>query len=52
MSQLQSVYFSAMTAQSVSKHICKRLMHGHILAVLNALSFIPVFFGITYDTFP
>ena len=46
-----AVYFSAVTAQSVSKHMCMRLMHGHILAALNALSFIPVFLGIIYDTF-
>ena len=41
-----------MTAQSVSKDMCKCLMHGHILAALNALRFIPVFLGISYDTFP
>ena len=53
MSQLRrSLYFSAMPAQSVGKQMCKRLMHGHILAALNAISFIPVFRGITYDTFP
>ena len=51
-SQLRSLYFSAMPARSVGKHMCKRLMHGHILAVLNALSFMRVFCGITCDTFP